>query len=185
MRVNTFVTSDWHLGHRLMDRLRPAGWADLILSNYRSQVDDRDTVYFLGDMVMRYGSEGRNWWETIRTLPGRKILVAGNHDKGSIAKLQALGGFESVWREWTSYEQSYPEAKGTKLLLSHVPMVITYRDDKFNGWRRRIQAEYDRGGYTANLHGHTHAHSSDDPRLVNCCVEVNEYALILMDSEER
>ena len=108
-----------------------------------------------------------------------------DHDKGSIAKLQALGGFESVWREWTSYEQSYPEAKGTKLLLSHVPMVITYRDDKFNGWRRRIQAEYDRGGYTANLHGHTHAHSSDDPRLINCCVEVSEYALILMDTEER
>ena len=183
MIYNTFVTSDWHLGHRLMDKLRPKGWTDLLLSNYRSQVDDQDTVYFLGDMVLRYGSEGKNWWETIRTLPGRKILIRGNHDKGSVEKLTRLGGFEQVWGEWFPYQQ-HVNPKG-KLLLSHVPMYVTWRDDKFNGWRRRVREEFLKGGYVGNLHGHTHAHSSPEPDCINVCPEVNEYALILMDTVER
>lgn len=191
MRYNTYVTSDWHLGHRLMDDhldkvtralipgMRPKGWTELLLSNYRSQVEPHDTVYFLGDMVLRWGAEGRMWWDTIKQLPGRKILLRGNHDKGGLAKLQALGGFEQVWGEWHPYRQ---RCTGQDLLLSHVPKVPS---PQFSAWRQRVQDEFVRGGYIANLHGHTHAHMTSDPACINVCVEVQDYALMLMDTEER
>jgi len=103
--------------------------------------------------------------------------VRGNHDKGSLAKLQALGKFDQVWGEFYGITTSI----GHKLLLSHVPMTVTHRDDRFNGWRRRVAEEFKRGDYVANLHGHTHTHSSDNSSCYNVCVEVTDYEPVLVD----
>ena len=178
---NTWATSDWHLGHakiREYCKSRPIDHEIQILQHYYDTVKSEDTCYFLGDMVLRWGEEGRCWWNQIRLLPGRKILVKGNHDQHSVEKLIRLGGFEGVWDPFFGITTS----QGHKLLLSHVPMVVTPFDDRYNGWRRRVREEFVKGGYDLNIHGHTHEKSTNDSQCVNVSVEVTEFAPVLLDS---
>jgi calcineurin-like phosphoesterase family protein len=135
----------------------------------------QDTVYFLGDMVLRWGKEGKEWWRRIRELPGRKILCRGNHDHGSAAKLMANGGFETL----------YPEFHGIqvgphKLLLSHVPMIVTPFDERYNGWRRRVREEFISGGYDLNVHGHTHERNTGDSQCANVSIENTQFRPVLL-----
>jgi calcineurin-like phosphoesterase family protein len=48
-----------------------------LIENYCSVVRDTDTVYFLGDHVMGDRQNGLN---LIKSLPGTKIALRGNHD---------------------------------------------------------------------------------------------------------
>lgn len=178
-----WATSDWHLGHakiREYCKSRAIDHECMILQNYLDEVRPQDTVYFLGDMVLRWGEEGRAWWNQIRLLPGRKVLVKGNHDQYSTEKLLRLGGFEQVWPEFFGLTTSI----GHKLLLSHVPMVVTPFDDRYNGWRRRVQEEFVRGQYDLNIHGHTHEQNTGDSQCVNVSVENTEFKPALLDEME-
>lgn len=165
-----WFTSDWHLGHANIRKhcpSRPWNHECVILENYCTVVRPGNIVYFLGDMVLRWGPEGRAWWNQIRCLPGRKILVPGNHDPGSDAKLQDLGGFEAIHRDFLGIRVG-----AVDLLLSHVPMVRTAFDDRYTGLRLRIRAEFDRHGqYLYNVHGHTHERNTEDPQCRNVSVE--------------
>ncbi len=52
-----------------------------IVANYRSVVKEEDSVYFLGDLTI-VGPQHRGFIEHLITqLPGKKILILGNHDK--------------------------------------------------------------------------------------------------------
>ena len=181
MIVNVWASSDWHLGHakiREYCKSRPQDHESVILQSYYRDVKPCDTVFLLGDMVLRWGEEGREWWNQIRQLPGRKILVKGNHDHYSAAKLLRLGGFESVWPE----EFEYTTSQGIKLLLSHVPMVTTAFDDRYAGWRQRVRDTFVRGKFDLNIHGHTHERNTGDSQCVNVSVENTEFAPVLLDS---
>ena len=178
MRV--WATSDWHLGHakiREYCKSRPWNHECVILENYLAVVKPEDTVYFLGDMVLRWGAEGKAWWNQIRLLPGRKILVKGNHDHFNLAKLQRLGGFEQVWPE----EAEYTTSAGHKLLFSHVPMVVTAFDDRYYEWRERVRTTFERNHFTLNIHGHTHERNTGDSQCVNVSVENTEFKPALLD----
>ena len=81
-----WFTSDQHYGHKLVAELR--GFAstdehdDAIDANYRALIRKADAqVWFLGDLSLK-GTETalRPIIERIAALPGRKHLIAGNHD---------------------------------------------------------------------------------------------------------
>lgn len=181
MKHNVWASSDWHLGHAKIRGYcpsRPWNHECVILDNYRAVVQPEDIVFLLGDMVLRWGEEGRAWWEQIRLLPGHKILVKGNHDQFNVAKLMRLGGFESVWPE----EFEYTTSAGHRLLLSHVPMVVTAFDERYGAWRQHVRDRFTKGGFDLNIHGHTHERSTGDSQCVNVCVEVQEFTPVLLDT---
>ena len=71
-------------------------WADhkeKIKANWLRTVQDKDTVLICGDiswaMAMTEAAEDLQW---LGSLPGRKLLLRGNHDYwwGSLAKMQAM-----------------------------------------------------------------------------------------------
>lgn len=162
--MKNWVTSDWHLGHvniKKFCKTRPDNFEEVILNNYTAVVKDEDRVFFLGDMVWH-----QRWWPIFRALPGKKILVRGNHDKGSHARLARLGGFLTV---------EEPFLKFGDILMSHVPMGHPDKDARFAEWRQATMDEFNRGGYRVNYHGHTHEYVIPDTRYVNCCVEVNDF----------
>ena len=180
MDISVYATSDWHLGHAKIREYcpsRPVNHEEVILSNYVATVKPQDVVFFLGDMVLRWGKEGYAWWDRIKALPGHKFLTPGNHDKFSPTKLQKLGGFEGVIPTMIPYTTT----AGHRLLLSHVPMVVTPFDQKYNGWRRRIREEFVKGGYDMNVHGHTHERSTGDSQCANVSVEQTEFCPALLD----
>lgn len=138
---NIWFLSDAHLGHRNIHRMRPefASAADNdehIVRHWTELVTKRDTVYCLGDMAFDETALAR-----ILTLPGRKILVKGNHD---VCGTQL---------EYLTYEKVLGLEKYKKVWLSHAP-IHPYE------LRGKI-----------NVHGHVHNATVEDPRYFNICPE--------------
>ena len=96
-----WFTADQHFSHEnvILYCDRPFGSINkmnqVLISNYRKVVNPDDTVYFIGDLTLagpmrRYAVES-----IIQQLPGRKILILGNHDKLDPFTYVDIG-FESV-----------------------------------------------------------------------------------------
>lgn len=140
--TQVWFCSDLHFGHQNIGKFREEFVSsescnrERIKKDWKNTVKKKDTVYVLGDACFTM--------ETIsdfETLPGKKILIRGNHD---LLDTQVyLKYFESV----------YGLLKYKEFWLSHAPIHP-------NELRGKI-----------NLHGHVHYASIDDPRYFNCCCE--------------
>lgn len=138
--MSSYVIGDMHLGHQGIVRfskedgskLRP--WDTIeehdsaLIDNWNSVVNDKDLVYVLGDFTMnpRCIIMGT-------LLKGRKKLVLGNHDTGSIQQY-IDAGFESL--------HGSIELVKRKIIMSHIPV-------------HRGQVVRYSGGC---IHGHLHDH---------------------------
>lgn len=111
-----------------------------LLEQWTRDVKDRDTVICLGDVTG--GRPTANLIERLRRRPGRKILVAGNHDRAHIRRLRRA--FEAAA---CAYLPGNPA-----LLFTHVPL-----DGVPAG--------------CVNVHGHVHRKTSVDACRINVCVE--------------
>lgn len=176
-----WITSDWHLGHRNICGYAGRPWAcgdseyekaqatanmDAALTeNYASVVQGDDECLFVGDMVM--GTDIQAGLDLVASLPGRKILIVGNHDK-IFAKNKA-----DLSRRWyPAYAEVFDQ------ILTHMEMNtgshdvevnhFTYVADKYDTSKRGQGdgksvdrfADFrspDKGKWL--LHGHTHAHT--------------------------
>ena len=74
-----WLITDTHFNHARMLELcgRPENFTQLILENWRKTVAPDDLVFHLGDVIFNRSSELKPMMES---LPGKKILVKGNHD---------------------------------------------------------------------------------------------------------
>ena len=136
-----WFSSDWHFGHANIYKHRPAISSEeenreRIKADYRKLVGDRDTVFLMGDICFL-----PEHLPEIAALPGKKVLIRGNHDTVNIH--QMLQVFSDVWG-LLHYKRFW---------LSHAPVHP-------NELRKRV-----------NIHGHVHYATVDDPRYFNCCVE--------------
>lgn len=140
--TQVYFTSDWHMGHHNIQRFRH--WVTCEEDNtakleeeYTRVITKRDTVFFLGDIVFDYVS-----CLILQSLPGRKILVAGNHEyDDNMMKLEHV--FDNVY--------GFHRYKG--YWLSHCPIHPAEL-------RGRI-----------NIHGHVHDATLPDKRFLNVCVD--------------
>lgn len=144
-------TSDLHIGHRFVAGLRGfdnvAEHDEAIRDRWRSVVRDGDDVWVLGDLSMTPRQEV---FEFIRSLPGRKHLIAGNHDachpmhrdahKWQRRYLEAFGSVQAFARV---------RIGGEPVLMSHFPYRNDRGEARYNQYRLR-----DEGMWL--LHGHTH-----------------------------
>ena len=76
--MNIYLISDTHFNHTNIATYcqRPANFTELIIKNWNGVVKPEDTVIHLGDVMIGKKSE----W-IMPSLPGRKILIRGNHDR--------------------------------------------------------------------------------------------------------
>ena len=77
--MKTYIISDTHFNHARICELagRPTDFNDQIIKNWQAIVTDKDHVIHLGDVIIGRNSELKGIMDQ---LPGRKILVRGNHD---------------------------------------------------------------------------------------------------------
>ena len=150
---NVYFTSDWHLGHKGVERFRTEfgdvnEMEGLILENYLSTVNKRDIVWMLGDMCFSMQAI-----ELMRKLPGDKRLILGNHDQDK------CGGTERVPIEQIvlTYDQVYGFTRYKHCWLSHAPI----HESELRG--------------KINIHGHTHYTYVDNSSYVNVCLEQTEW----------
>ena len=129
---NTWIISDTHFGHKNIIRFcnRPFNHEDVILRNWRESVQGGDLILHLGDVAFGNKREIYSWAEEIKYLPGRKLLIKGNHDHSSSMKVYK-GIFEII-------DPFIQEFSGVKFYFSHYPDHPT--------------TEY----WDINIHGHIH-----------------------------
>lgn len=156
--TNVWVFADLHLGHAniISHRNRPfpdVGHMDNALFDcWADTVDGREagaTVVCVGDVAMKKGMTQANFARTA-AMPGRKILVPGNHDFSGTGELR-VEGFDEVCA--ILYAEGDP-----KLIFTHVPIRPDHLPD---GW--------------VNVHGHTHNDPPTDTPHINVSVEQLDY----------
>jgi len=112
-----WFTSDHHFGHRNVITYCARPFADsdemnrAMVARYKAAVKPTDTVYFLGDICFLPARLGT---PILKRLPGRKLLIKGNHDKWSDTQYHEAG-FELIAQELVL------TLAGQRVRLSHYP----------------------------------------------------------------
>ena len=141
-----YFNSDLHLGHKRVlifhDRYRAKCMGvdtieqhdEMIFDLWNDRIKKRDIIYILGDLGHQYHG--------IKTLPGTKKLLLGNHDTGKAHEY--LEVFDDIIGP-IAYKHHW---------LAHFPPV----ESELYG--RPV------------IHGHTHSTGVADPKYINVCIEM-------------
>jgi len=148
-----YLITDTHLGHENIKNLcnRPDNFDELIIENWKSVVTSNDTVFHLGDVAW-----GDSNLKRLLELPGKKILIRGNHDQKSTFSYMN-DGFDFVCNTFSA------RIEGIDFLFSHHPQYFHHHD--------------------INVHGHMHNLSREDFSCVHLplSLENMNYKLIKFD----
>lgn len=156
-----YFISDTHFFHRNILKLCPVkrklGFEELILSNLKHQLKSSDTLYHLGDFAWEDSDYLLRAW---RELPGRKVLIKGNHDWHS-------KDLELYFDEVVEFS-TIIRVNEKKFLLCHFPSkdLRTYRYKEF---QEKITKIYREEGCSLLIHGHVHW----NPYCVFCGCHLN------------
>ena len=142
MAVPRFI-ADAHLGHRNIWKYRTVFEStkhnDLYFLRLLQEVSTkRDSMYFLGDIIF-----DEYYLGAIKELPGRKILITGNHCTEYIPMNKLVN----------VYDEIHGLLKYKEFWLSHAPL----HDGELRG--------------KANIHGHVHTESVPDSKYLNVSVD--------------
>ncbi|GEL41804.1 hypothetical protein MEX01_23950 [Methylorubrum extorquens] len=142
-------TADTHFGHAgaIAHSGRPFASADemdrLMAEAWNASVGVNDTVIHLGDFAM--GLKGERLERLFASLKGRKVLVAGNHDRQTTFSLP----WESI------HERVNVVTGGHRVVCDHYPL---------RSWDR---------AYHGALHFHGHVHGKFEGTSQSCDVGVD------------
>ena len=150
-----WLITDTHIGHRNIIKYcdRPNNCDRMILENWKKLVKSTDTVIHLGDVAW-----SDEHLQKVLKLPGKKILVKGNHDnKSTFYYMDA--GFTLV------VSSMLMSLNGMNVLFSHQPIFDHTAD--------------------INIHGHQHdLHREDMTKLyLPLAIETMGYRPIPVDEE--
>lgn len=175
--MGVWFTSDLHLGHRFVAATRGfdsvSEHDDAIRDGWASVVGKGDDVWVLGDLAV---SAPESALATIASLPGRKHLIAGNHDRCHPMHRDAhnwqpryLSAFASV--------QPFARRKiaGRDVLLSHFPYRSDRDEVRYLQYRLRDEGEW-------LLHGHLHSDNSGEGREIHVGVDAWGLAPVDLDT---
>lgn len=126
-----YISSDWHIGHKNIYKFRhpdngfPLSFEDerehreWLFEWVKFNIKKRDTLYLLGDIAFDESS-----LLAVHKLPGRKILVKGNHctkSKEQYKVYEAIHGLFRYKSMWLSHAPIHPqELRGKPNLHGHV-----------------------------------------------------------------
>ena len=126
-----YLITDTHIGHANIIRLcnRPDNFEELVFSAWMTRVQQEDTVIHLGDVAWDEKSLKR-----FAGLPGRRILIKGNHDSlPDSAYMEA--GFMPVCSEMLI------NFDGMRVLFSHRPKFGHTEDINIHGHQHDLHRE--------------------------------------------
>jgi calcineurin-like phosphoesterase family protein len=174
--MTTWFTADLHLGHgniidycarpfddtEAMNRALVDGWNDVVA--------DDDDVWVLGDFAL---GKLADTLPLVGELRGRKVLLAGNHDRCWFGHGRRAEGWTERYLEAGFDEVRQGEVTGrvgdTEVVLCHFP----YRGDSHDHDRYVEHRPADRGLWL--LHGHVHERWAQRGRMINVGVDATGF----------
>lgn len=134
---------------------RPADFTEILIRNWHNTVTPEDLVIHLGDVAIGHLSD---WQWIIPSLPGRKILIRGNHDDNRSCDWWMKNGFElacdgMIYRGWwLTHKPASALPEGTMgNICGHLHNIwhgfSSHQDEQFGGklkhsWQRLFAVEY-------------------------------------------
>jgi len=120
--MKVYLISDTHFNHQNIATYcdRPANFTDLIVKNWAVIVKPEDMVVHLGDVQIGKKSDQH---DILSGLPGRKVLIRGNHDRQWSNTRWMQAGFDfacdsMIFRNcWLTHEPAQSLPEGTTLNL--------------------------------------------------------------------
>lgn len=164
-----YFYSDPHFGHAKIIEYCSRPFADVaemdaeLERRYCAMVGPNDRVLWLGDASF-HGAELAGYM--LDRLPGRKVLVRGNHD-GTIARCLRLG-FEVVT------DVLHLRIAGAKVTASHLPPVTEGEPIDPRTFAQHRPARPIAGEFV--MHGHTHEKERRVGRRIHVGVDAWDYA---------
>lgn len=153
--MSVYFTSDLHFGHTNIHKFRTQfenekEHREYVIWEWCSKISKRDIVYVLGDAA--FTTDGI---ESFKNLPGRKILIRGNHDlcdtSAYLKVFEEVYGFLKYKEFWLSHAPIHPyELRGKVNLHGHVHNETIMKD--------KVEWFYDEV-------------RKPDNRYFNCCLE--------------
>lgn len=147
--MRNFFTSDEHFGHQHLLQFQRkefklvAEMDEALIAAWQTVVDKKDMVYILGDLSFR---KPVDTIAILDRLPGRKVLVLGNHDK-SVNKPAVRKYFERIEDVLEVKIQDADAYEGRqRIVMCHYPM-ISWNASRYGSWM---------------FHGHCHANLQSD-----------------------
>lgn len=150
--MSIYVTSDLHFNHLgILRTCRPQFKTveehnEFVIKNYNSVVGKDDLVYILGDLGF---TPIKDLKPLVSRLNGRKILVLGNHDKGTVGEYRAMGFIEVY---------DHPLYYSKNIILSHEPIKEALDNP-----------------YVYNIHGHLHKSKLKLPNYININIDETDF----------
>jgi len=139
-----YLISDTHFNHQKMTThcKRPENFTDLIVKRWNETVKAEDVVIHLGDVAI--GKKALAM-ELVRSLPGKKWLIRGNHDREKSCGWYVENGFDMACDQMIF----------RNCLLTHEPANAVIRTD---GYRPYGESGFEGlpEGASLNIHGHLH-----------------------------
>jgi calcineurin-like phosphoesterase family protein len=131
-----------------------------MVNRWNSKIGPNDPVYLIGDVS--FGTLGSTV-SILRSLNGKKYLLAGNHDKRFRMKQAFIDCFEWIKDYHVLYVQD-PEAKDGRqmIVLMHFP-ILSWDSSKKGSW---------------HCHGHSHGNIQDknkDIKRIDVGVDTNNF----------
>lgn len=169
---NFFVTSDQHFYHKNIISYcnRPfKDWCEMntvMTEAWFDKVKKDDIVFHLGDVFCGCGVVGVSTEQAItfwNSLPGKKILIKGNHDERLVGKVPMFvdGGDEINKKDYLVVRW-----QGWDFYMCHRPL---------HDWKEMFTWDNKK----AMLYGHRHESllpDSSSNSVYNVCVDVNDWA---------
>jgi calcineurin-like phosphoesterase family protein len=142
-----------------MERLcgRPSNFEELICNSWKNYLKPEDTMIHLGDVCFRY-NDGRAHKQWIQPMPGKKILVRGNHDKKS-SNWYTDNGWDFVCDDFSLRYKEH------KLKFTHIPVKEELREPGI-----------------LYISGHEHQNAKNSPNQYVISLELQGYYPIMLDS---
>jgi len=159
--VKIYLVSDSHFNHTKIATYcdRPENFTDILVRNWQNTVKPEDSVIHLGDVFI---GKPEGWAAIYPLLPGRKILVRGNHDRNRSVSWWMDNGFDfacdsMIFRGmWLTHEPAKTLPAGTQLNIhGHLHNIWHgfHKNDPetneafthkklYNPWQRLFAVEY-------------------------------------------
>lgn len=174
--MTVWFTADLHLGHANIIRYcnRPftdvAKMNDALVGGWNEVVAPTDTVWVLGDVALGPIEQSL---ALVERLAGRKLLVAGNHDRCWTGHGRRAQGWTERYRD-AGFDEIHQdevtlEVGGHRVNACHFP----YRGDSHDDDRYLEHRPVDHGAWL--LHGHVHDRWRQWGRMINVGVDVWSY----------
>jgi calcineurin-like phosphoesterase family protein len=186
-RSETWFISDLHIGHRMIAEKRgfdtPDAHDEELASRWDASVECLDNIWILGD-ISAGGRRGQlRALEWLAARPGKKHLVAGNHDSVHPMHEGAHKEIAVFLKVFSSVQQSAArKIAGQAVLLSHFPYLESIDEadmhSRFDQWRLPSLGAW-------LLHGHLHSRTQVLDKSIHIGVDAWDLAPVSINAVAR